>query len=355
MESILYQHIPKLDAESKMLLILMCKDADNRKKYNKPLLDMVRDYGVSKPQILKSLFQLKELGVIEPAGASTELRKPGRPVSSYQINLEFLELWNKTLNSNFEPFVNARVQGLYSMRSRKVKLANRLLLILLVSKADKFGAVDSVSSSELSYWMGCTMNRIQSIVKKLKQEDFLSHYIPGVSHQLIGKQRSVYFLNLNKLNNDQIKITHSIVLPRQNTVASLIDFSDRDLVYRDRVLKGKSLEGFIYYLLSKQQVTSGMALQIDYLLEKYFVSILNRGKLSSSSTIELYRRYVALGFTNLNINDKYKVEMIDLISNRAKTICDEVFYMQAAMSEPKASHCGLRYNSLHNGVLLFIT
>ncbi|MBO0244968.1 MULTISPECIES: helix-turn-helix domain-containing protein [unclassified Vibrio] len=353
MEFILYHHIPKLDAESKMLLILMFKDAENHKKYNKPLLDMVRDYGVSKPQILKSLFQLKELGIIEHASTSTEPRKPGRPVSSYKINLELFPLWNKTLKWNFEPFVEARLQSLCLTNSRRVKLANRLLLILLASKADQAGTVDSVSFSELSYWMGCTMNRIQSIVKKLRQEGLLSYYIPGISHQLIGKHRAVYFLDLRSLGKTQIKIVLRMDLPRTNTIVSLMDFSGRGYDFQNKVLRGGSLEGFVYYWLNKQQVTSNMTLQIDYLVEKHFVGLLNKGKLSISSTIEFYRRYIALGFTNVKVNDKYKAEMIELLSHRAKKICDEIFYMQSVRPELKRCHLSLRYNSSNDKALLF--
>lgn len=353
MKSILYSHVAQLSPESKMLLLLMYQNADNHKKYSKPLLDMVKQYGVSKTQILKGLAQLKELRIVEPITDTTELKKPGRPISSYQINLGCFDSRAQTVEVDLASFIVDRIQKLYLIKSRKLTLANRLLLILLISKANEAGTVDSVSSRELSHWMGCTENRIQSIVRKLRQSNLISHYIPGICHKLIGKHKAVYFLNMEMLGGYQVKINTILDVSSKDTLASLINFNAQHAVDRSSGFSGRSLEGFAYYLVSQRQLTTSIMFQIDYRLEKHFISLINQGETRFTQS-NFYRKAIDELFDKMDAEHCYIQQLLNYMSSRAKQISESILHMQKQNVALKQCRYELRYKSEHERILLCI-
>ena len=85
-------------------------------------------------------------------------------------------------------------------RVGQLSLANRLLLMILLSRADPFGVVRDLSSKELCLLTGMDGAALKQRLRRLTALGFIRRHIPGVASPVFAaKLKSIYLLNLNHL------------------------------------------------------------------------------------------------------------------------------------------------------------
>lgn len=86
------------------------------------------------------------------------------------------------------------------VRAGQLSLANRLLLIILLSHADAFGVVRGLSSKEICSLTGMDGAALKQRLRRLTELGFIRRHIPGIASPVFAeKLKSVYLLNLNHL------------------------------------------------------------------------------------------------------------------------------------------------------------
>lgn len=86
------------------------------------------------------------------------------------------------------------------VRLGQLSLANRLLLMILLSHADPFGVVRGLSSRELCLMAGIGVEGLKQRLRRLTALGFIRRHIPGIASSVFaGKLTSIYLLNLNHL------------------------------------------------------------------------------------------------------------------------------------------------------------
>ena len=127
----------------------------------------------------------------------------GRPRSEYQCSARL----EKLLEDNRDPVTlvhKSRIDHLLhsanQMHGEKLSITNRLLLAVLLSHSDLFGAVRDQSLSDLSRKTGLNRERVKSQIYKLNSLGIIRSWIHGATNaQLFGPTKSIYFLNLHHL------------------------------------------------------------------------------------------------------------------------------------------------------------
>lgn len=86
------------------------------------------------------------------------------------------------------------------VRKGQLSLANRLLLMILISRADPFGVVRGLGSKELCLLTGVDAAAFKQRLRRLVALGFIRRHIAGVASPIFSeKLKSIYLLNLNHL------------------------------------------------------------------------------------------------------------------------------------------------------------
>lgn len=102
------------------------------------------------------------------------------------------------------------------VRQGKLSLANRLLLMILLSHADPFGVARGLSSKELCLLTGMDAASLKQRLRRLTELGFIRRHIPGLASPIFAeKLRSVYWLNLNHLQLSPAGDVVSVVLHKK--------------------------------------------------------------------------------------------------------------------------------------------
>lgn len=99
------------------------------------------------------------------------------------------------------------------VRAGKLSLANRLLLMILLSHADPFGVVRGLSSKKLCLLTGMNDAALKQRLRRLAELGFIRRHIPGIASPVFAeKLKSVYWLNLNHLQLSPAEDVVSVLL-----------------------------------------------------------------------------------------------------------------------------------------------
>ncbi len=80
----------------------------------------------------------------------------------------------------------------------RLSVVNRLLLSVLLCRADRLGVVSDLGSSELCKITGLSKERLRNRVQCLIDQELIRVYVPGATSSVLSaKMKSTYFLNLN--------------------------------------------------------------------------------------------------------------------------------------------------------------
>lgn len=112
----------------------------------------------------------------------------------------------------------ARVLSNASLGSREtnqsdLKIQSRLLLVVLLLFADKYGEVKSVGRSKLQKLTGMDSDRLSSHVNKLVLAGYVIHHLPGMTcSSLFGICNSTYILDVDLIAAHNVLLPHVIGL-----------------------------------------------------------------------------------------------------------------------------------------------
>lgn len=182
-----------------------------------------KHFGLSDRQVTKSLGALVECGVMT---FSDTVEGRGRPKRCYRLQEEFHKELKKAEElpptqheaavGNLLKHENRKaaqasekpekrkldVAALADLRSKRqpgqLSVVNRLLLSVLLCRADRLGVVSNLGSSALCKVTGLSKEGLKHRVQRLINQGLIRAYVPGAtSSVLFAKMKSVYFLNLN--------------------------------------------------------------------------------------------------------------------------------------------------------------
>ncbi|MDI3354302.1 hypothetical protein MO767_07920 [Pseudomonas sp. UYIF39] len=192
------------------------------------LKQLAEELRLSAQAVSKAVAQLVEMAVLRVV---TQPEGKGRPKCAYSvsksvqvelreveerelIHLDLIEQvlggeriraiwpgWTSDPQVASEP--RARLQGekrVAPVRTGQLSLANRLLLMILLSRADPFGIVRGLSSKEICLLTGMDGAALKQRLRRLTELGFIRRQIPGVASPIFTeKLKSIYLLNLNHL------------------------------------------------------------------------------------------------------------------------------------------------------------
>jgi DNA-binding Lrp family transcriptional regulator len=163
---------------------------------------LAKSFRFTKEASFRALSKLTEHRFI---AESTDQGKLGRPRKFRKIidrSWERGETTREVLQTNL-------VEQASKLISHRLKYGNRaeyalinnalfMLLIILVLKADRAGVIIGTSQADLSRYSGIPRPQIQRRIKQLQELEIITEIIPGlVEGKILGKQSSIYYLNLN--------------------------------------------------------------------------------------------------------------------------------------------------------------
>ncbi|EJL6784642.1 hypothetical protein NMR91_003540 [Vibrio alginolyticus] len=297
-----FQENDKLNAEARMLLLLMYLDAESDNFYRKPVLYMARKYQASERLIRRCLRLLIEAKVILLIPEKEVPRKRGRPVTRYQLTgIDFDEL-----SSQFEQrpiYMRRWMNHLWysNQHAKELTLSNRLMLTHLLSEATESGIVDSISLRDLCRFMGCTERKAQAMLSKLRRLGYIRGYIKGLSHSVLKKRKSIIFLNLSMYDQ---KSYYSFI-------AHLKSSGALNPVYNLTI-------PLLFQKVADVKCNKEFAEHIDYFIESEIIKFINvEGKVCTD--IEWYERVIREHFAWATLKlEKEKVnKLIEFLAYRA--------------------------------------
>ncbi|PMY73081.1 MULTISPECIES: hypothetical protein [unclassified Pseudomonas] len=190
-----------------------------------------KHFGLSDRQVTASLEALVRCNVMDfssssSSSSSSEGKGKGRPKRCYRLQDDFHKKLNKASapstmhheaavgsllkhenrkaarasEKSEKPKVDVAV--LADLRSKRqlgqLSVVNRLLLSVLLCRADRLGVVCDLGSSVLCKVTGLSKEGLKHRVQRLIDQGLIRAYVPGAtSSVLFAKMKSVYFLNLN--------------------------------------------------------------------------------------------------------------------------------------------------------------
>jgi hypothetical protein len=176
--------------------------------------------GVSKNVVTSSLNHLVAVGALKRKPFKTE--KKGF-LNAYEILItaeSVTEIFPSSGKNFISPSLNLHrklVELLYTnernqARLFKLKLANRLLLSVMLSYADAYGVVRGIGRADLMKLTCMSKDRLQSQLEKLKAEGYIRASVSGVTGRYIfGVAKGLYWLNLKHEHYEDYAYSGDIV------------------------------------------------------------------------------------------------------------------------------------------------
>lgn len=205
------------------------------------LKQLAEDLGLSVPAVSKAVAQLIEIAALR---AVTQPEGKGRPRCIYEISkavqsdlqeVEGRELshpglvervlggeriraiwpgWKGDVQAAPKPVARSRGEkSVAPVRAGQLSLANRLLLMILLSHADSFGLVRGLSSKQICLLTGMDGAALKQRLRRLTELGFIRRHIPGIASPVCAeKLKSIYLLNLNHLQLSPVSDVISTVM-----------------------------------------------------------------------------------------------------------------------------------------------
>lgn len=200
--------IPNLKADEKLFLILVLSTSEST--INPGEFALIRETGVqlgkrfrfTKEASFRALHKLRDQKLIDEI---TEQGRIGRPRKVRKLIARSWEGKERNRDVFRAGLINQSYR-LISNRLKHPKLAEQtginntlfMLLLVLLSKADRSGVVTTSSQAELSEYTGIPRSQVQRRTYQLQELGLIAEIIPGlVEGAILGKPNSIYYLNLD--------------------------------------------------------------------------------------------------------------------------------------------------------------
>jgi DNA-binding MarR family transcriptional regulator len=239
--SALFYEVKGLEPEEKYFLVRFIQHFGREEPMGLGVKALAKQFGLSDRQVTASLEELVECGVM--TFSSTPAGK-GRRKKCYRLQEVF---YTKLNEASTQPTTQhtAAVASLLKHESKKVcrtsektepqkedvapladlrskkqpgqlSVVNRLLLSVLLCRADRFGVVSDLGSSALCKITGLSTERLRNRVQRLIDQGLIRIYVPGATSTVFfTKIKSIYFLNLNHPElSEEVSATSVLACPK---------------------------------------------------------------------------------------------------------------------------------------------
>ena len=210
---------------------------------------LAKQFGLSDRQVTKSLDELDACGVMD---VSSTPEGKGQPKRHYRLTEDFHKKLNKASaqpatehekavgsllkHENRKPAKtsektekqNEDLAPLTDLRSKKqpdlLTVVNRLLLSVLLCRADRFGVVNDLGFATLCKLTGLNKEQLRHRVGRLIDQGLIRAYVPGATSAVFfSKIKGIYFLNLNHAElSEEIIPTSVLACPKGITSCSKV-------------------------------------------------------------------------------------------------------------------------------------
>lgn len=199
---------PYLKADEKLFFILLLFSSEsvlhpgNFALIKENGIQLAKRFRFTKEAAFRALQKLKDQDLLSEI---TEQGPKGRPKKLRKIGALNWEKW-KGESSPFQSGLLGQSFQLISIRLKKPELVEQagmnntlfMLLLVLLSRADRSGVVATSSQAKLSEYTGIPRSQVQRRINQLEELGILAGVVPGlVEGAILGKPSSVYFLDLN--------------------------------------------------------------------------------------------------------------------------------------------------------------
>ena len=235
--SALFCEVKGLGPEGKYFLVRFVQRFGIAESVDLGVKALAKQFGLSDRQVSEALTTLVALDVM--TFSSTPEGK-GRPKRCYQLKEDFykrLESITAFTETQHEVAIGSllrheskkvcqasekheeqgEVVGLLTdLRSKKqpgrLSVVNRLLLSLLLCRADRFGVVNDLGFATLCKLTGLNKEQLRNRVGRLIDQGLIRAYVPGATSAVFfSKIKGIYFLNLNHAELSQEVIPTSVL------------------------------------------------------------------------------------------------------------------------------------------------
>lgn len=211
--------------------------------------DLAKQVGVTDRQVSASLTALVESNVMT---VSSVPDGRGRPKRYYRLQSSFLNKLNKVSSLPVAPHEiaigsllqheyktgsimsplaqeqNVAKGRLVALRAKRqpgrLSVVNRLLLSVLLCRADRFGVVRDLGFATLCKLTGLNKEQLRHRVGRLIDQGLIRAYVPGATSAVFfSKVKGIYFLNLNLAElSEEIIPTSVLACPKGITSCSKV-------------------------------------------------------------------------------------------------------------------------------------
>lgn len=188
-------------AETRFFILKLCGLFNSGEDILWQTKDLSKQCGVTNNVVTSSLQQLYESEYLEKSNMSEN--KKGRPKCHYLFTNKLKNLAAEIQNTEVSTYVKSIIDTILIVgredQHYELRVSNRLLLCVLVVNSYGYGAVNNLSTTDISKLTGMSKDRVRSQIKKLIELGYISRYTPGVSlSNIFGKKNSTYFLALRE-------------------------------------------------------------------------------------------------------------------------------------------------------------
>ena len=195
------QEFSELTPEEKYFCAIFLKNFGVDRISSLSVKEFALEFGMTTHLITKTINRLKKCGYISlqtTAQRQARRYKAGSKLKRLpEQDKEECEYKHKELIDRV--LSNAPLKGKEAGKSN-LKIQSKLLLIVLLLSANKFGGVESLSRPDLQRLTGMDSDRVKSHIKKLVLAGYITHHLPGTTnHSLFGLCKGTYILNIDLL------------------------------------------------------------------------------------------------------------------------------------------------------------
>jgi DNA-binding MarR family transcriptional regulator len=221
----LFSVVQGLDPVGKYFLVRFIQCLGTSGPVDLGVKEYAKRFGLSDSQVSAALDALVARGVL---GCSTKPNGRGRPRTCYELTDDFRKdlytrsalpatLHGAAVGALLEHEARKRrgtdqttetqrenIAPLAELRSKRhfgqLSVVNRLLLSILLCRADRFGVVRDLGSTELRMLTALDADGLKHRTQRLIDLGLIRNYVPGATSRLfLSKKKSIYVLNLNHL------------------------------------------------------------------------------------------------------------------------------------------------------------
>ncbi|WP_347169651.1 Lrp/AsnC family transcriptional regulator [Pseudomonas salmasensis] len=220
----------------------------------------------------------------------------------------------------------ARVRA--SRKRGRLSVVNRLLLAVLLCRADRFGVVRDLGNAELSRLTGLSRERLKNRVRTLLDSGLIRAYTPGATGSVIFKKtKSVYYLNLH-----HPELSCGQDFPMALVSLSLLTNSGNDWDVVDDVLHSPAeaerqlAAGVRHFFEDKHELRSASLLRgrldcyAEYLLSRYWADY-SEGESELVQLIKLDLRGGVAHAQDIQSLTRYLFKKAGLVAQRVRNVC----------------------------------